>query len=240
MKAGTLITVLVVLALTRPVQQSKDNSTATKKNNAEATSKALTPRDYYKELYDAGGFKNTAPNDHVCFSDDPASQGFLTIGGVAYDQAYSSAFAELVRVAADPKKIAEYNKAQSTVQLIQASAPYIGFVSDDLFQQAFPQEVQDFLRRGGRFLVVNWYSRGVKNGSEEYHWDGKSAWVYEAQKEDVGVQQHFVYKFLIEPETLRYVLFVTVTYAQDDMHATPAAKTLQSGRCEKISPEKPQ
>jgi Trypsin-like peptidase domain len=199
-------------------------------SNGDAPSSS-TPsgRGYYKQLYDAGGFSQSPPM-YVCFSDKADSVGFWTIEAKAYDETYDKAFSKAVEIMSEkdwkqnPEKVKEFNKEYETYDKIQLDLPYITFVGEDglqLLSSLGAGNLAEFLRQGGRILQMDWYSRGVKNSTQEYYWNEHS-WVYKTAVHNA------VYQFYIEPATMRYTLTM-----MDDTFAG-VGPILVSGACEKI------
>ncbi|HEV2306447.1 MAG TPA: trypsin-like peptidase domain-containing protein [Candidatus Acidoferrales bacterium] len=200
-----------------------------------------TARDYYKQLYDAGGFSGVS-NGYVCFDEAPQSVGFLVIQAIAYDEAYEKAFDKATQIMftkdwrEDPEKVKEFQSAVNAEGEIQKQWPYVSFVGDDFFQPGIPADVQKFLRGGGRILRMDWYSRGVKNGpGEEYHWNGNS-WIFQIVEATPIGPQTSIYTLSIEPTTMRYLMTLSMTVADKSGLTPPSSvtKPILQGVCEKI------
>ncbi len=90
-----------------------------------------------------------------------------------------------------------------------------------------------FFQRGGRILELNWYSKGVNTGADEYRWNGHS-WAYRLSADRSAAVKLIVdYDLSIEPATMRYILLGTVRDSIDD--SVPTSSVLSSGACEKIA-----
>lgn len=222
------------------------------------SSQSLTDRDYYKQLYDAGGFFKSIPvmtngkpdvsttleRRYVCFNDDTHSGEFFAFDAFAYDETYAKAFDKTTQIMftkdwrQDPEKVEEFQKASNAEREIQNQWPYVSFLGDDFFQPGLPADLQKFFRQGGRVLDADFYSKGVKSNTAEYHWDGNS-WVLQYGPEDpnASVKSTRTFRLSIEPTTLRYaeILTVTLTTGSGDEKIS-SSKTVKSssGVCEEI------
>ena len=119
----------------------------------------LSDRDYYQQLYAAGGFAHevisTAPDgsktahgrlqdtDYVCFSDNAYSGTFFTFNADAYDENYSKAWDIIEKMPGSD----EVSRQYSLQQAIQQEVPYVHFILD---LDWYSPSIQQFFRRGGR------------------------------------------------------------------------------------------
>ena len=71
----------------------------------------VTARDYYQQLFRAGGFSEGLPS-YVCFSDDPHSATFFTFRAYAYDDEYYNAQARVQLMAPNPLSPAAWSGGQ--------------------------------------------------------------------------------------------------------------------------------
>jgi hypothetical protein len=189
------------------VKRESHDSDATRSRN-------LSARDYYKQLYDAGGFFHsfTVTSDgkpdvaavledrYVCFNDNTSAGGFFTFVAIGYDEAYAKAFAKSKEIflqkdwKRNPDKVKEFIEATNTYEVIQKRAPYVSFLPLEVLDN-LPQDLQNRFREGGRFLKMDLYSKGVKSGPQEYNWN-EDSWVL--------LSKGFEETLSIEPTTLRY------------------------------------
>jgi Trypsin-like peptidase domain len=215
----------------------------------EPPQQAVSAHDYYQQLYAAGGFFHTVnavdstgkPNvitgtkpdeRYVCFNEDASSVVFFTFGALAYDAKYSQAYQ---KVSQGPTNIND--EPWKTMQRIQQDAPYVDFVPDFLLG-LMPPRSQEFFRGGGRALTANFYVKGVKSSTIEYHWDGK-AWIHDEQPEEPNavVRTDKIRRLSVEPATLRYIeMLTTITsVGADETKASDSQlELLSSGTCERI------
>ena len=208
---------------------------------------APSDRDYYQQLYDAGGFSqeaiSTAPDgsktshgrvqveDYACFSDNAFSGTFFTFTADAYDENYSKAW----DIMAKNPSSDELSKQYSLQQAIQQEAPYVHFFRS---LDWISPKVQEFFRRGGRHLEQAVYEKGVKVNTLNYEWDG-NLWFVPISPTDPNAygRKSEVIHLSIEPNTLRYSASttVTITVGQGDTAATDRNRQGPwTGVCEKI------
>ena len=69
----------------------------------------------------------------------------------------------------------EFKEAVQTYETIQQRERYVSLM-DDTFIGFLPPNLRQYLRQGGRSLHADFYSKGVKSNTADYHWDGNS-WV---------------------------------------------------------------
>ena len=243
----------LLLAKSAKIQNLPNESVEAKSQLPDATpSGNLSARDYYQQLYDAGGFFKSIPTttngepevttvpsaDYVCFDDKVSGFAFFTFRAMSYDEAYAIADSKWKKIifqkdwAQDPEKVRELSEATNTMEVIQKRLPYVGFLPDELMNGlgAETPELQNYFRHGGRILEMHLYSRGVNTGTEEYHWNGHS-WVYQFSGDPNALFKFtYVYELFIEPATMRYTRVITI----DDGSSTPTAAVPSSGSCEKI------
>jgi hypothetical protein len=198
----------------------------------------LSARDYYQQLYNAGGFFQsieatsegkpsviTAPSAcYVCFDDNASAVEFFTFLAFGYDERYAKAFAKSTEIMVQenwrqsPGKVKEFTEARNTCEVIQKRAPYVSFMDED-FLRAVQDELHiNYLRQGGRVLWKNLYSRGVKYESLTYNWS-EDSWVASSK----GITE----KLSIEPTTLRYTEIDTLEGL--------LIPVVSHGACEKIA-----
>ncbi len=201
----------------------------------QSSSVSIGARDYFKQLYDAGGFSKTPdiPNEYVCFRDGAGSPGFIVIRAFAYDETFARAFDKYREIITSkdwrqvPEKVEELRKATNTYETIQQELPYISFLTNDMLQSGAMDS--EFFRRGGRILELDWYSKGVNTGTNEYRWNGHS-WVYRLSGDpSATVKLIHDYELSIEPAKMRYILLGTVR-----VDSVSTSDVLSSGSCEKI------
>lgn len=225
--------------------QKHDEDTPPSGTTAAAQSNP-SDRDYYQQLYDAGGFSE-APPEYVCFSDDAHSGAFFTFTAFAYDQSFDNAWNMLEFVTThkdsgilDVEK--EKENSISTMNSIHEKMPYVTFLWRDIMN-SLPADTQTFYRNGGRTLYEAVYQKGVKTNALEYEWDG-SAWLFSLHPADPNIypQLSRVEQLSIEPTTMRYLDSLTVTTT--DGTGDPKASSTQiygpfAGVCEKVPPKVP-
>ena len=168
-------------------------------------------RDYYQQLYDAGGFSEDLPA-YVCFIDDDQSGTFLTFRALAYDEYYGTT--------------------------VQKKAPYVTFMPRSVFN-ALPSDLQKFFRTN-RALYLDVYNKGVKGNMVEYDWNqDEGAWFLSTIPADANAhsRESAVFRLSIEPATMRFSIIEisTLTVGRD---VTAATRTDRSdpfgGVCEKV------
>lgn len=195
-------------------------------------------RDYYQQLYDAGGFSEPlhvlnadgspakdeskvmiGNADYVCFNDNAHSGTFFTFVADAYDNNYRDAQEQILNHSANAEGL---EKQFNILQAIQQKAPYVRFMTSDVLN-VFPPDAQQFYRNGGRTLDETIYEKGVKTGKTQYQWDG-NGWFFPTKTSDpkAYTQTSTIFRLSIEPKTLRYVesTSVTITVGSGDTAAT--------------------
>ena len=200
-------------------------------------------RDYYKQLYDAGGFSKDTP-DYVCFSDDAYSGTFFTFFAGAYDKDYAGALDMIETLKTlgsykdlDVEKKAEADSSFIVINSTQEKAPYVNFLGRDTLN-SLSSDGQTFYRNGGRSLYETVYQKGVKVNTLAYKWNGTS-WFLPVPPTDPNAEIK-ISKTLylsIEPTTMRYVdsAEVTVTVGDGETAATnPRSYGPWPGTCEKL------
>ncbi len=198
-------------------------------------------RDYYQQLYHAGGFSNGLPNG-VCFSDDAHSGTFFTFVAYAYDKDYYDAQAKLPtfeqsQAAGFPNVTPEEMTQFKIMERVQGTAPYVTFLMKG-WLESFPPKAQQFFHSGGRILEESVYDKGVKTNTLEYLWDG-SSWLLSIPPADPNAYTRTskILRLSIEPNTMRYVDSTTVTITVGNGE-TAATDTSQygpwGGVCEKV------
>lgn len=192
-------------------------------------------RDYYQQLYDAGGFPEGFVS-FVCFADGPHTDEFLTFQAFAYDEKYSKAADEAMDLG-DVKKI---QKQMDIAQAIQLKAPYVNFMLNSKLK-ALPSDAQEFSRNGGRILFSTLYTKGVKDISTEYRWnENESAWFTRPLPLDpkADIKTFVTLKLTIEPTTMRYLTsmksMTTTGTGETEATKTEILGPPSSGVCEKI------
>jgi hypothetical protein len=196
-------------------------------------------RDYYTQLYDAGGFARSI-QQYVCFNDDAKEMEFFTFATMAYDERYAKAYQSFNEQPTTPDKQQE---AWHTMKSLQEVVPYLDFL-DDVLLSVFPPKAQAYLRQGGRLLEASFYRKGVKSGEVEYQWEGQSWVVQEAPDASAYVKTMKTFRLSIEPATLRYIEQVTITdtVGSGQTQTTEShieESQLGSGMCEKIPEKRP-
>jgi hypothetical protein len=220
-------------------------ASSSKSLTVEATTTTVTiARNYYQQLFDAGGFSGILPS-YVCLSDDDQSGTFFTIRANAYDESYYNAQAKVqagvgqIKVGnSDSFTLTPEGKQQfDTMEAIQRTAPYLTFLMKGLLE-SFPPKAQQFFRSGGRILEENVYDKGVKTNTLEYLWDG-SSWYSPIPPTDPKAYTRIskILHLSIEPATMRYVesTVVTITVGNGDTAATDTTRYgPRAGICEKV------
>jgi hypothetical protein len=201
----------------------------------------VSARDYYQQLFRAGGFSGDLPS-YVCFSDDSHSATFFAFKAYAYDADYYNAQAKLPTFQEKMNSgsdivTPEENKQFDIMEARQRTAPYVTFLMKGRLE-SFSPEAQQFFRRGGRILNMTFYEKGVKGSTAEWRWHG-SSWVLPMKTEHPNAitQVSTIYHLSIEPTTMRYVrsgaVTITVgsgsTAANETDHYGP-----WGGVCEKV------
>jgi S1-C subfamily serine protease len=226
---------------TEPVKAQTHDGDAPPSVSVAAPQTTPGARDYYQQLYHAGGFSNGLPNG-VCFSDDAHSGTFFTFVAYAYDKDYYDAQAKLptfeqAQAAGFPNVTPEEMTQLNIMERVQRTAPYVTFLMKG-WLESFPPEAQQFFRSGGRVLDETIYEKGVKVNTIEYRWDG-SSWFISIPPADPNAYTRTsrIFHLSMEPNTMRYVVSMTVTItvgngetaATDTSHNGP-----WSGVCEKV------
>jgi hypothetical protein len=202
----------------------------------------VTARDYYQQLFGAGGFSGDLPS-YVCFSDDAHSTTFFTFRAYAYDADYYNAQAKLPtfqeKMASGSDIVTpEEQKQFDIMEARQRTAPYVTFLMKG-WLESFSPAAQKFFRRGGRILEENVYDKGVKTNTLEYKWNG-SSWFLSIPPSDPKAYSRtsIVLGLSIEPTTMRYAdsAAVTITVGWGDTAATDTSPYGPwGGVCEKVS-----
>jgi S1-C subfamily serine protease len=201
-------------------------------------------RDYYQQLYDAGGFalrKNMLipDSEYVCFSDDAHSGTFFAFRAMYYDETYINALnnwahsAEKMKTSGDTStaKVEEtWKQLRNSAEIMQKinAPPYVEFVSD------YVPTFQKFYPNGGGFLIATVYEKAVEVDTHWYRWDG-SSWVekmpaptntriYKVLRLSIAVVSKSSYPGE-KPTNLRYV----ESYEYQDFWGRPAVPTTRSG-----------
>ena len=194
-----------------------------------------TARDYYKQLYDAGGLLgDPAGKSFVCFNERPESslQWFFTFDTTAYDERYAKAAKAHTEALLDKTK--DDSEPWQTMRSIEASEPDITyFIDEDTLPFAdslFGPGTEAYLRSGGRVLSYTPYDKGVKIGSLYYRGTGK-LWTHEDKPSNSLIQTEKT-SLAFEPTTLRYVMRSILTFTDGEI----AVNDVVSGMCEKIPP----
>lgn len=207
-----------------------------------------TARDYYTQLYNAGGFFHSIPatdsngkadvltvlDQHfVCFNDDAKDTDFFTFITMAYDERYAKAYQSVSEQPTTPDKQQE---AWRTMDSIRQQVPYVEFM-DDAMLGIFSPNSQTYFRQGGRLLEASFYMKGVKSGEVEYQWE-ENSWVFQQTSDlSANIKTTKTFRLSIEPATLRYIQQFTIT----DTAGSGETKVIEShaaglfsGTCEKI------
>ena len=207
-------------------------------------------RDYYQQLYDAGGFFDlihttegaaipVKMRSHVCFSDEASAPDFFAFQSYAYDELYAKTFAAFTKTP---------NQSDlATMQTISEKAPYIDWMTDESLA-IWPSTSQKFFRQegGGRILVLDWYMKGVRTRTAvEYHWwKEKEIWMTPEEAPDPkAYSQKTVTGYLsIEPKTLRWAQWksVDIVVGEGNTAARDSRSyNLGNGGCEAIADPAP-
>lgn len=219
---------------TEPVDAQKHDEDPSSSGSGAAPQTTPSDRDYYQQLYDAGGFSEN-PADYVCFSDDAHSGEFFTFNAYAYDKDFAMA-AYYVEHSHDKEELQNNIK---TINSIQKKTPYVNFLWPDMLNTA-PQDIQTIYRNGGRILFQTVYKEGVKFSDAEYAWDG-SAWLFSLYPADPNAypQLSRFEQLSIEPTTMRYLDSVTVTTTDGTGNTSTQIYGPFAGVCEKVPPKVP-
>jgi hypothetical protein len=202
----------------------------------------VSPRDYYQQLVDAGGFSGGFPS-YACFNDDSNSGTFLTFRAYAYDADYYNAqaklptFQEKMNSGGSDIVTSEEQKQLDIMEVRQRTAPYVTFLMKG-WLESFSPEAQQFFRSGGRILDENVYDKGVKTNTLEYQWDGNS-WLLSIPPTDPNAYTRTskIFQLSIEPTTMRYAdsASVTITVGNGDTAASDTSRHGPwGGLCEKV------
>jgi len=206
-------------------------------------------RDYYRQLYDAGGFSGNLPS-YVCFSDDVQSGTFFTFTAYAYDadyyvaqarvQAMGSARLNLIKNGVDPGPYTPTPEEKNEFNIMEArqrTMPYVTLLMEGLLE-SFSPETQRFFRGGGRLLEETGYEKGVKLGYRNFHWDGSSWFISSPPPDPNAYSRTSKISYLsIEPTTMRYAesVTVTITVGSGQTAATDTSRYGPwTGVCEKV------
>ncbi len=214
----------------------------------------VTARDYYQQLFGAGGFSGDLPS-YVCFSDDAHSTTFFTFRAYAYDADYYNAQARVQVMAPNPLSPAAWSGGKvgegqlhdevtpemttqfNIMEARQRTAPYVTFLMKG-WLESFSPAAQQFFRSGERILEENVYDKGVKTNTLEYHWNG-SSWFLSIPPPDPKAYSRTskVLGLSIEPTTMRYAdsASVTITVGWGDTAATDTSRYGPwAGICERV------
>jgi hypothetical protein len=201
----------------------------------------VTPRDYYNQLFGAGGFSGDRPS-YACFSDDAHSTTFFTFRAYVYDADYYNAQAKLPtfqeKMASGSDIVtAEEQKQFDIMEARHRTAPYVTFLMKG-WLESFSPAAQQFFRSGGRILEENVYDKGVKTNTLEYRWNG-SSWFLSIPPPDPKAYSRTskVLGLSIEPTTMRYAdsASVTITVGWRDTAATDTSRYGPwAGVCERV------
>jgi hypothetical protein len=138
-----------------PVKTEAVKSEAHAEAAPSASASPTTVRDYYKQLYDAGGFSLVAGRDFVCFHDKPSLQWFFTFSVDGYDEGWAKASKAYTDARQDKTKGS--GEAWNTMRSIEASRPNVNFLDDDLlstWDYAFEAVVTDASVEPGGLDVI--------------------------------------------------------------------------------------
>jgi hypothetical protein len=119
-----------------------------------ASANPITPRDYYRQLYDAGGISDR----FVCFHDDPKLQWFFTITINGYNERWEKAFNESLL-----DKTKDDTDARRTMRSIEAAQPDVDFIGEAVLggmDGLFGKGTETDLRSGGLVLFYTTYYKG--------------------------------------------------------------------------------
>lgn len=200
-----------------------------------APSPSVSPtaaRAYYKQLYDAGGFKFEL-NNFVCFNERPESslQWFFTFSVMAYDERYAKAVKAHTEALLDKTK--DDTEAWHTMRSIEASKPNVYFQDDGsmfIIDAVFGAGTEAYLRGGGQVLTYTPYDKGVKIGDVYYRRAGGDLWIDENDHSSNPLVKTDKTSLSFEPTTLRYVMRTVMTFTDGNT----VVNDVVSGMCEKI------
>jgi hypothetical protein len=195
----------------------------------------ISPRDYYKQLYDVGGFSLVAGKSFVCFNDDPSLHWFFTFDITAYDERHAKAAKAHTEALLDNTK--DDTEAWRTMRSIEASEPDVDYFIEDLtfLDAVFGAGTETYLRSGGRILTYTPYDKGVKIGSVYYRRAGGDLWIDENDHPSNALIKTDKATISFEPTTLRYVIRDLLIFTNGEI----AARDIASGMCEKIPKKQP-
>jgi hypothetical protein len=186
-----------------------------------------TDRDYFQQLFDAGGFNENLPS-YVCFRDKVGSGSFFTFTAYAYDADYYNAQAKVQVMAPNPLDPSAWSGGkvgegtihdEVTPEMMtqfnimatrQRTMPYVSlWMKGEL--ESLSSEMQKFFRNGGRMLEEAVYEKGVKIGTGDWAWNG-SSWERQSPTEHPNgiTQVSKTFYISIEPTTMRYAESATV------------------------------
>jgi len=219
---------------TEPVEAQKPDEDPSSSGSGASAQTTPSDRDYYQQLYDAGGFSGDLDlyaQLYVCFNDDAHSGRFFTFYAAGYDEKFSKALDELYRDMTGDifDQLGEKNE-MDIMDAITEKVPYVFFMSNTFFKEyGSSAEDQQFFRGSGVELINTAYQKGVEVGGLPYKWDGGSSWVFTLPPDPT---YPFSEKLLlsIEPTTMRYLISAT---------DTTTTSTLSAGVCEKVPPKVP-
>jgi hypothetical protein len=186
-----------------------------------------TDRDYFQQLFDAGGFNGNLPS-YVCFRDRVGSGIFFTFTAYAYDADYYNAQAKVQVMGPNPLDPSAWSGGKvgegtfhdevtpemmtqfNMMSARQRTMPYVSFWMKSEFE-SLPPEVQQLFRNGGRMLEETVYEKGVKIGTGNWVWNG-SSWERQLPTEHPNgiTQVSKMFYISIEPTTMRYAESGTV------------------------------
>ena len=214
---------------------------------AHGTGSVASDRDYYQQLFDAGGFvvgkdlggHIVLNSDYVCFSDDTHSGTFFAFKAMYYDENYVREFRKysdlLEKLLHSPgstdlkeeteKQYYVYNEIEQS----QNAPPYVEFVA------YYVPELQKIFPHGGRYLRTKVYEKGIEVDTDAYLWDG-SSW-FDSIPSRTNTILSKIRRLSIEPSTLRYVESVTVpttTGSGETASTETSRRGPWIGACEKI------
>jgi S1-C subfamily serine protease len=235
-------------------QHAQKHDAAGAPSSSTQLSSSPTGRDYFRQLFDAGGFSGNLPA-YVCFSDKDGSGSFFTFTAYAYDADYYNAQAKVQVMAPNPVdpsawtggKVGEGEfHSEVTPEMMvqfkimearQRTMPYVSLLMKSDFE-TLPAELQKFFRNGGRLLEETIYGKGVKIGSGDWIWNGTS-WDRKLPTEHPNgiTQVSKTFSISIEPTTMRYAesgtVAITVGSGQTAANSTDHYGPW-GGICEKV------
>jgi hypothetical protein len=178
-------------------------------------------RDYYKQLYEAGGI-DELPHSYVCFQNASNSpKGFDAETTAAFKTTFYAFTA-----------FALANEDARVLMREMAETPYVSFLPLNLVDLIMAAQNKTYLRQGGRYMQQTSYIRGVKMGTGLYFWDKEDQkWKTQDKTESNTTSETWL---SIEPKTLLYTRFHRFSMTNKDGSVYNTISLMDSGACEEI------